>query len=93
MNRLFDDVFSRFDSGVPSLFGRSSGWPDGSWLSGSWPSLEVNASDKEVEALVDLDALGRLPIRPRRNASHGNRRFAPSLAHLGGLECWAGETH
>ena len=44
MNRLFDDVFNRFEGGVPSLIGR--GWPSGSWLSGSWPSLEVNASDK-----------------------------------------------
>ena len=30
MNRLFDDVFSRFDTGLPSAFGRMPGWSGGS---------------------------------------------------------------
>ena len=55
MNRLFDDVFNRFDAGVPSLFGRMPG--SGSWLSGSWPSLEVNASDKEVRISAELPGM------------------------------------
>jgi HSP20 family protein len=55
MNRLFDDVFNRFEGGVPSLIGR--GWPSGSWLSGSWPSLEVNASDKAVRVSAELPGM------------------------------------
>ena len=51
MNRLFDDVFSRFESGMPSVFGRMPGW------SGSWPSLEVNASDKEVRVSAELPGI------------------------------------
>jgi HSP20 family protein len=61
MNRLFDDVFNRFDAGMPSLFGPMA----------SWPSLEVNATDgglrisaelpgldpKDVEILVEGDVL------------------------------------
>ena len=30
MNCLFDDVFNRFDSGLPSLFGRAPTWSEGS---------------------------------------------------------------
>jgi HSP20 family protein len=61
MNRLFDDVFSRFEAGVPSMLGRA-GWPGGSWSggswpSGSWPSVEVNASDKEVRVAAELPGL------------------------------------
>src|SRR4051812_41257720 len=66
MNRLFDDVFNRFDAGVPSLRGRT---PD--WLGASWPIVEVNASEnegrvsaelpgmdeKDIEVLVDNDVL------------------------------------
>ena len=57
MNRLFDDVFSRFEGGVPSVFGRMPGGAGGSWLSGSWPSLEVNASDKEVRVSAELPGM------------------------------------
>jgi len=61
MNRLFDDVFNRLDTGVPSEFGRMP----------SWPSMEVNAAEnglrisaelpgldpKDVEILVEGDVL------------------------------------
>jgi HSP20 family protein len=52
MNRLFDDVFNRFDAGVPSLLGRTPGW-----LGASWPSLEVNASDNEVRVSAELPGM------------------------------------
>jgi HSP20 family protein len=52
MNRLFDDVFNRFDAGVPSLLGRTPGS-----LGGSWPSLEVNASDNEVRVSAELPGM------------------------------------
>ena len=47
MNRLFDDVFDRFDSSMPSLLGRLP----------SWPSIEVTASDKEVRIAAELPGL------------------------------------
>ena len=47
INRLFDDVFSRFDPGVPSVFERMP----------SWPSLEVNATDNEVRVSAELAGL------------------------------------
>jgi len=49
MNRLFDDVFNRFESGTPALSGRIPTW--------SWPSLEVNASDKEVRISAELPGM------------------------------------
>jgi len=52
MNRLFDDVFSRFDTGIPSLLGPIPGWSGG-----SWPSLEVTASDHEVQVSAELPGL------------------------------------
>src|ERR671916_596911 len=62
MNRLFDDVFNRFDAGVPSLFGRTPGWPGGSWLGASWPSVEVDASDKEVRVSAELPGIDEKDI-------------------------------
>jgi HSP20 family protein len=56
MNRLFDDVFSRFDAGMPTPLGRVPGW------SGGWPSLEVNASDKEVRVSAELPGLDEKDI-------------------------------
>ena len=47
MNRLFDDVFSRFDSGMPSLFGRMP----------AWPSVEVTETDKDVRISAELPGL------------------------------------
>ena len=52
MNRLFDDVFNRFDTGLPSAFGRMPGWSGG-----SWPSLEVTASDHEVRVSAELPGM------------------------------------
>jgi HSP20 family protein len=57
MNRLFDDVFNRFDSGMPSVFGRLPGWS-----SGSWPSLEVNASDNEIRVSAELPGMDEKDI-------------------------------
>ena len=47
MNRLFDDVFRGFDAGMPSLFGHGP----------ASPSLEVNASDKELRVSAELPGL------------------------------------
>jgi len=47
MNRLFDDVFRRFDTGLPTAFGKTQGWP----------SLEMNATDKEVRVSAELPGL------------------------------------
>jgi HSP20 family protein len=47
MNRLFDDAFSRFETGMPSVFSRSP----------SWPSLEVNATENEVRVSAELPGL------------------------------------
>ena len=52
MNRLFDDVFNRFDTGLPSAFGRMPGWSGR-----SWPSLEVTASDHEVRVSAELPGM------------------------------------
>jgi len=96
MNRLFDDVFNRFETGVPSVFGRMPGWSGG-----SWPSLEVNASDneirisaelpgmedKDVEVLVDGDVLTIRGEKKSETKDEGRRlseryygRFERSLA-------------
>lgn len=45
MNRLFDDAFRDF--GMPSMFGRSLGWP----------SLEVSETDKEIRVSAELPGL------------------------------------
>ena len=95
MNRLFDDVFNRFDSGLPSLVGRAPTW------SGSWPSIEVNATDNEVRVSAELPGMdekdvevlvndGVLTIRGekkseaedqgRRFSEHYYDRFERSLA-------------
>lgn len=47
MNRLFDDMLTRFDGSMPSMFGRMP----------SWPSLEVNASDNEVRVSAELPGI------------------------------------
>ncbi len=46
MNRLFDDVVSRFD--VPSVFGRGAM---------AWPSIEVVPTDKDVKITAELPGL------------------------------------
>jgi len=47
MNRLFDDVFTRFDGGMPSLF-RSVP---------NWPSVEVIPSENEVRVSAELPGM------------------------------------
>lgn len=47
MNRLFDEVFDRFEGGVPSVFGRGR----------SWPSLEVTGGDNEVRVTAELPGM------------------------------------
>jgi HSP20 family protein len=88
MNRLFDDVFNRFESGMPSLLGRMPGGAGGAWA-GSWPSLEVTASDndvrisaelpgmdeKDVEVLVDNDVLTIRGEKKSESEDQG-RRFS-----------------
>ena len=61
MNRLFDDVFNRFDSGVPSLFRSMPSWPiievipseNEIRVSAELPGME----EKDIELLVDEDVL------------------------------------
>jgi HSP20 family protein len=57
MNRLFDDVFNRFDAGMPSMFERMPGWSRG-----AWPSLEVNASNEEVRVSAELPGMDEKDI-------------------------------
>ena len=47
MNRLFDDVFSRFDNTLPSFF---NGMP-------AWPSVEVTETDKDVRVAAELPGM------------------------------------
>jgi HSP20 family protein len=47
MNRLFDDVFNRFDTGMPSVFGGMA----------AWPNLELNATEKELRISAELPGL------------------------------------
>jgi HSP20 family protein len=47
MNRLFDDVFSRFEGGVPSLLNRMP----------AWPSVEVAETDKDVRIVAELPGM------------------------------------
>ena len=51
MNRLFDDVFTGFEGGLPSVFDRGFGSGQG------WPSIEVNTTDKEVRVSAELPGL------------------------------------
>lgn len=78
MNRLFDDVFGRFD--VPSSFGRAGL---------SWPSLEVSETDgvfkvvaevpgleeKDVEVLLENDVLA-IRGEKRSETDDRERRFS-----------------
>jgi HSP20 family protein len=90
VNRLFDDIFNRFDAGMPSLVGRAPSWAGGAW-SGGWPSLEVNATDnevrvsaelpgideKDIEVLVDNDVLTIRGEKKSENEDQGQgRRFS-----------------
>jgi HSP20 family protein len=52
MNRLFDDVFSRFDGGMPSLLGRVP----------AWPSVEATETDKDVRISAELPGMDEKDI-------------------------------
>jgi HSP20 family protein len=47
MNRLFDDVFSRFDSTLPSVFNQMP----------AWPSVEVIETDKDLRIAAELPGM------------------------------------
>jgi HSP20 family protein len=47
MNRLFDDMSSRFEGGMPSLLGRIP----------SWPSIEATETDKDVRISAELPGM------------------------------------
>lgn len=47
MNRLFDDVFSRFENSMPSLVGRAT----------AWPSLEVSETDNAVRVVAEVPGM------------------------------------
>jgi HSP20 family protein len=49
MNRLFDDAFRSFDSHLPA-FGSLSSF-------GSWPSVEISETDKEIKVTAEIAGL------------------------------------
>ncbi|MDQ0996125.1 HSP20 family protein [Phyllobacterium ifriqiyense] len=55
VNRLFDDVFRDFGSGLPS-FGNGSAFGAG------WPSVEVSESDKEIKVTAEIPGLDKNDI-------------------------------
>ncbi|MBB3290881.1 MULTISPECIES: Hsp20/alpha crystallin family protein [unclassified Rhizobium] len=50
VNRLFDDVFRGFGSGLPS-FGKGSAFSTG------WPSVEISDTDKEIKVTAEVPGL------------------------------------
>ena len=50
VNRLFDDVFRGFDSGLPAL-GRPSSF------GGGWPNVEVSDGEKEIRVTAEVPGL------------------------------------
>ena len=87
MNRVFDDVFSRFD--LPGVFGRGTTM--------AWPSVEVIPSDKDgkvtaalpglekndVEVLVDGDVL---TVRGEKKAETEDKERGFSERYYGRFE-------
>ena len=55
VNRLFDDVFRRFDASLP-VTGRAS--PFGS----NWPSVEISDNDKEIRVTAEVPGLDEKDI-------------------------------
>jgi len=49
MNRLFDDVFRSFDSRLPTLGSLGS--------FGSWPSVEISETEKEIRVTAEVPGL------------------------------------
>lgn len=50
VNRLFDEAFRGFGSSLPTLGGFSA-------FGGSWPSVEISVSDKEIRVTAELPGL------------------------------------
>ncbi|AJC78514.1 HSP20 family heat shock protein [Rhizobium etli bv. phaseoli str. IE4803] len=50
VNRLFDDVFRGFGSGLPSLRGVSG-------FGAGWPSVEISDTDKEIKVTAEVPGL------------------------------------
>ena len=50
VNRLFDDVFRGFGSGVPSFGSRSA-------FSAGWPNIEISDTDKEIKVTAEVPGL------------------------------------
>lgn len=50
VNRLFDDVFRGFSSGLPSLGGLAA-------FSGGWPSVEISNGEKEIKVTAEVPGL------------------------------------
>lgn len=50
VNRLFDDVFRGFDSGLPSLDGFSA-------FGGGWPNVEISDGEKEIRVTAEVPGL------------------------------------
>ncbi|MBW9052865.1 Hsp20/alpha crystallin family protein [Rhizobium mesosinicum] len=50
VNRLFDDVFRGFGSGLPSLSSATG-------LGGGWPSIEISDNDKEIKVTAEVPGL------------------------------------
>ncbi len=78
MNRLFDDVFSRFEGGMPSLL-RRSGWPS---IEAVETDKDVRVSaelpgmdEKDVEVLVDEDVL-TIRVEKKAETEDKERRFS-----------------
>ena len=50
VNRLFDDVFRGFGSGLPSLRGASG-------FGAGWPSVEISDTDKQITVTAEIPGL------------------------------------
>ncbi len=50
VNRLFDDVFRGFGSGLPALAGASG-------FGGGWPSVEISDGEKEITVTAEVPGL------------------------------------
>jgi HSP20 family protein len=87
MNRLFDNVFSRFDSTMPSVFNQMS----------AWPSVEVVETDKDIRIVAELPGMDEkdvevsvsddvLTIRGEKKAEIDDRERAFSERYYGRFE-------
>jgi len=87
MNRLFDDMISRFEPGMPSLFGRLSGWPTIEAIETDKDvrvSAELPGMDEDdIEVLVDEDVL---TIRGEKKAETEDRERRFSERYYGRFE-------